>query len=200
MTTLARLGADDFLDALRALLPPGAAYRFDPDQVLADFWGAIADVEAAFHGRLAALTEVEDDPNQTVELLPDWEACFGLPDACAPQPQTLAQRRAALVARIADGGGESIPRLVSVAAQYGYAVTVTEFLPARIGQARCGDPLNGPAWIFAFQVHAPATTERFAEIGIAACGEPLASFGNATLECAIRTRMRGTRVVLFAYG
>ena len=102
--------------------------------------------------------ERESDPAQTVELLEDWERAYGLPDHCTPLNATVQRRQAALVARIASQGAQSIAYYVSPAATLGYCITITEFQQLRAGSlssgltqgltrgSRVGDPLCGPVW------------------------------------------------------
>ena len=74
-----RRSGDDYVDALAALLPTGPAWPREYDSTLdgaarrpvAQIWG---DVD----GRAADLLEIESDPRTTTELLPDWEAAYGL--------------------------------------------------------------------------------------------------------------------------
>jgi len=197
---VATLGAADFLAAIDRMLPPGRAFPGADAPTEEAFWGGVADLESAFHQDLALLTERERDPSQTSLLLPLWETAWGLPDPCIPQPQTQAQRRAALVAKIGDGGGESIPTLIAAAARYGYTITITEFVPARVGRARCGGRLIPLSAQFTFQVNAPnAAPVIYARAGVTCAGEPLRSASNATLECVIGARLRATRSVTFNY-
>lgn len=198
--TLAYADSAEFFDALRPgkLLPRGLAWS-DDDPVLTGFRQALADIEAAFHARLADLSEVESDPQQAVELLPDWERAYGLPDPCAPQPQTIAQRRQALLARITDSGGLNPSRYIALAAALGFTITVTEFRPFRAGASHAGDPCRGLNWLFAWQVNAPLNTISSFAAGSGAAGEPLRSWGNAPLECVIRAHNRASRLVIFAY-
>jgi uncharacterized protein YmfQ (DUF2313 family)/photosystem II stability/assembly factor-like uncharacterized protein len=83
------------------LLPHGAAWdREDP--VLGELVMAESLELSRVDVRARAL-ERELDPSQTFELLPDWEASYGLPE-CA-QPTTLEGRRAALTAKLLSQAG-----------------------------------------------------------------------------------------------
>lgn len=196
----AGLGSDDYLAAAEALLPPGAALNRDPGSTTTAFLAGIADAFAALHARSANLSEREADPSQAAELLADWERAFGLPDPCVPAPQTEVMRRAALVARIASQGGQSAAYYIGVASALGFPVTVTEFRPFRVGVNRVADPLLGPNWIFAWRVHAAATTVLQFRAGLGAAGEPLRLWGNSPLECVIRRLAPAHTIVQFAYG
>jgi len=114
------LTADDYLAAAQALLPRGAAWSRDPDANLTKYLGAVANVAYLAHQSLAELFEVELDPRQTVDLLPDWEAAFGITARGAQ-----AARRANLVAVITDPGGFSAGHFVALAATLGITIDVS---------------------------------------------------------------------------
>ena len=158
--TAANLTTTDFLAAIQALRPRGRAWPTDASAQSTPVWAAVADLLAAQHARASALSEVESDPGQTIELLAEWERAFGLPDPCTPLNPTLQQRRAALLARIAALGGQSPAYLVNVAAQLGYSITITEYRPFRAGLSGCGTPITGPSDWFRWTVNAPAVTWR----------------------------------------
>ncbi len=196
---LAELGAADFLGAIQRLLPTGAAWPRDLDATLTRFWGGVADEVAALHARAGDLSEVESDPAQASELLSDFERAFGLPDPCAPQQQTLEQRRLALLARISGLGGQSRAYFIATANAIGYAITIDEFRPFRVGINRVCDHLYTAKWRFAWRVNAPEVTVRYFRVGRNAVGDPLRSWGNEALECLIGRLKPAQTHVLFAY-
>lgn len=134
-----RTGAD-YAQAFLELLPQGQAW---PKHVigsvlvqtvdgLCGYWGFV-------DGRAADLLERESDPRQTIELLPDWERNWGLPDPCYQAPQTIGQRQLALVMRMTMLGSQSREFFISVAAMIGYSITITEYRVFEVGLDRCGD-------------------------------------------------------------
>lgn len=85
-----------FAPLVMELLPRGPAW--DREGVILK---ALVSAEAVELSRVAIRArdlERELDPSYTYELLPDWEASYGLPD-CA-QPSTLEGRRGALKAKL----------------------------------------------------------------------------------------------------
>lgn len=193
--------AADYLSQLRGLLPRGVAWRAADGQNITNLLQAMADELARVDGRAAQLHE-EADPLTTKELLSDWERLAGLPDNCS---QTLAdnvqQRRAALVSKLTQQGGQSKQYFIDLAAMLGYAVTITEYRPFRVGINAMGDNLYGEDWIFTWTVNAPAVAPLvYFRVGQSAVGEPLVTVTpNTELECAIsRTKPAHTNV-LFAY-
>ena len=54
---------------------------------LRQYWGYVDDRAPPICWR------VESDPRITLELLPDWERAWGLPDPCFRSAQTIAERQ-----------------------------------------------------------------------------------------------------------
>jgi uncharacterized protein YmfQ (DUF2313 family) len=189
----------DFTAALLALLPRGRVWPRDMDSVQACAVSAFAPTFQRHLAGLAALL-VDAFPATSVFLLPEWEATLGLPDPCSgPQP-TLALRRAQVMARLFDPGGQSVSYLIAAAAALGYTITIDyPATPFRVGHSRAGDELFGPAWVHAWRVNAPAVTVREFRAGQSAAGEPLRYWTNAILECELRALAPAHTVVQFSY-
>src|SRR5690349_19184852 len=149
--------AADFLKALQGLMPRGRVWPRDPDAVQTQVLSGLAPSYERSTARANYLL-VDAFPATTYELLPEWESTLGLPDPCAGVAPTIAQRQAQVLARFVGVGGPSIASLAAFAANLGYTVTITQFVEARAGQMRAGDPCNGTAWSFAWQVNAPLNT------------------------------------------
>jgi uncharacterized protein YmfQ (DUF2313 family) len=137
----ASLGQPDFLRLLQALLPPGACWSTDPNANITALLNALADQRAGVHASAGVFSEVESDPAQTQQLLPEWENDYGLPDPCMPSGAPVATRQALLLAKIAQTGGQSRQYFIGLAAILGYTITITEFQPTRCGHFRAGDHL-----------------------------------------------------------
>lgn len=143
----------------------------------------------------------ESDPFETRELLPEWEALVGLPDVCTGQLPTEPMRRAALVARLAQSGGQSALFYIGLAALLGFTIDIEEHRAPLCGQAECGDELSteGPGWVHAWTVHAPRFTPVFFRTGRSSCGDPLVSWSPALLECTLGRLKPAHTVVRFQY-
>ncbi|HVG51533.1 MAG TPA: putative phage tail protein [Xanthobacteraceae bacterium] len=135
---LRRLG-QDYGSAFLTLLPQGQAWPKAPGTTLdlacrglAEYWGFV-------DSRAADLLERESDPRYTLELLPDWERNWGLPDPCYEAPQSYAERIAGLLARMTMQGGQSREFFINVAATIGYTITITEYRTFVVGIDRVGD-------------------------------------------------------------
>ncbi len=170
-------------DALLACLPPQSYDRKatlvrQEMQLLADQFGAAAD-------SLQAIV-LEQMPDTSGNAFLDWERNYGLPDDCvggANAPQS--QRRANLLARIKAKGNLSPSYMLSIAAGLGYAsCTITEYSGALIGTWRLNIPVS--------------TAVVDLTCGMP-CGQPLRTWGNTQLECAINRRKPANTNVLFAY-
>ena len=132
--------AAEYAQAWNGLLPTGAAWPRDPTTVpqkvingLAGIWGGEVEEEAAL------LLTVESDPRTTLNLLPDWERAFGLPDLCLDEPLTVDDRRTALLQRITLLGAQDRLFFIGIALVVGYAITITEYRPFMCGIDRAGD-------------------------------------------------------------
>ncbi len=190
--------AADFLKALQGLMPRGRVWPRASDSVQTQVLSALAPSYERQSARANYLL-IDAFPAKAYELLPEWEETLGLPDPCAGPAPTIPQRQNQVVARFVGGGGPSIEDLIQFAANLGYTITITQFVEARAGQLRAGDPCNGAAWCFAWQVNAPLNTAVYALAGAMAAGDPLTSWGNAVLECELKSIMPAHTILIFAY-
>ncbi len=198
MTDLNKASVEMYQRQGQALLPQGAAWPTHEGSVWSRLMAATGATFARVHNRALDLIE-EADPRTTFEMLADWERVAGLPDPCAGELQTTEGRRKRLVATLTARGGASIPYYVKVAADYGYDITIEEFNPPRVGEARIGDPLWSADSIFVWRVNAPSASLEYARVGEASIGDPLWYWSNEPLECAIRRRAPAHTTVLFGY-
>lgn len=188
--------ADEYLHQLQALLPNGPAWPRDLDTELARLLAAFAEEFSRIDAQVEKLT-IEADPRATSDMLPDWERVAGLPDACVGEPASISERRALLVSKLSNVGGQSRQFFIDVAAQLGYEVTITEFRPYRVN-SHVNDAVIGEAWLFVWQVNAAQNmVRRFAVTS--QVSDPLAGWGNEILECAISRLKPAHTHVKFAY-
>ncbi|MGE0487324.1 MAG: YmfQ family protein [Gammaproteobacteria bacterium] len=192
-----RKTAAQYREQLAALLPLGAAWPREGDSVLGRVLLAVADELARLDARAWDLVD-EADPRTTVELLPEWERAFGLPDPCVDQPDTYGERIDALVEKVTRIGGQSPGYFIAVAARLGYTITITEFDPFTFAST-FDELLYGQDWQFAWQVNAPEETVRWFEY-TSGFDEPLADWGNEQLECVLTRLKPAHTTIIFAYG
>ncbi|TCK39639.1 uncharacterized protein YmfQ (DUF2313 family) [Paraburkholderia sp. BL8N3] len=192
------LTAANFLSAIQSLLPRGRVWPRDQDAVQTQALTGLAPTYERNTSRANYLL-VDAFPATTYELLPEWEATLGLPDPCAGASPTVAARRAQVVARFANSGGQSAAYFMQFAVNLGYDVSIENFGPARASQARCGDPDYGEEWGFAWAVVLPLNTIVYARASQTTTGEPLASWGNDVLQCEFESIKPAHSVILFRY-
>ena len=130
---------DDYAESMQALLPQGQAWPRHNDSVLMKVVRGLCRIWGDFEIRASTFLEVESDPRYTIELLPDWERNWGLPDPCYVAPQTIAERQVALVMRMTIQGAQSREFFINIAAAIGYKITISEYRTFVVGIDRCGD-------------------------------------------------------------
>jgi len=134
-----RRDGDSYAQGLANLLPKGLAWPRHADAVQTKVIKGLTKVWGFVDSRAADLLERESDPRLTIELLPDWERNWGLPDPCYSAPLSIAERQNALVTRMTIEGSASRQFFIDQAANIGYNITITEYRPFRCGMDRCGD-------------------------------------------------------------
>jgi uncharacterized protein YmfQ (DUF2313 family) len=144
-TDFIRRDGDDYWPPLRRLLPRGIAWPRDPDTVLQKTARGLAQIWGFVDKRAADLLEIEGDPRKTIEMLPDWEENFGLPEPCLPAPQTEELRRKVLVWKMTLMGGQSRQWFYQFSREIvGTKIYIQEFSPFTCGRSQVGDTRPGP--------------------------------------------------------
>ena len=190
--------ASDFLTALQNLMPRGLTWPTNQGSVMAQVMGCLTPSYARHTARNNYLL-VDAFPATAVELLPEWEAALGLPDPCAGPAPNLQGRQRQVLARFAGVGGQSIPYIISYAGLLGYAITITEYTPFRMGQQQMGQPLGTQDWAFAWTVNAPPVTLAYFRAGHSAADEALETWGNTVLGCELTAIKPAHTVMTIAY-
>lgn len=176
-------------DLLKRLMPTS----YDPAgrvlNALLAAEGAALDVAAANSGVLL----VEDDPRSAMQTIPDWERVLG-----ASVNRSTAARRAFLVGKLNESGGQSRDYFVALAASLGYRVTLDEFRPATVLDSVM-TPLTGVIWRFVWRVNVAAASGYRQASVLDTVMDAFASWGNADFEAAMREDAPAHTLVLFAY-
>ncbi|MDH4122364.1 MAG: DUF2313 domain-containing protein [Deltaproteobacteria bacterium] len=190
--------ADDYYLALRALLPPGVACTQEAAPAMHQAFRGWATEFSRLDAKIEKMVAQETDPATTLEILPDWERVFGLPDPRLPPPISLTERREALSGKWSELGGQWDTYFIEMASAIGFHVTINTFQQFVAGSP-AGSPLYGDGWLYAWQVNAPnVTLIRFCAGSCA--GEPLRVWGReAHLEGAIREDKPSHTCVIFNY-
>lgn len=184
--------------ALQALLPPGPAWTRAIGSVMSKLVSGLSREFARVHDRADVLM-AEANPLCTVEMLTDWERVAGLPDKCAGMAETTAERRAALIAKLNTLGGQSPDYFVTLAAAFGYDITITEYRPFKAGMSRAGDALTNDEWAHAWSVAGGLSPVSVFVAGLGSAGDPLRSWGDDQLICIINQWRPAHTIVLFDF-
>ena len=184
-------------DLLKLLLPPSS---IDPNG--AALSAELAAEGAALDGAQFSADQLllEMDPRTASVTLADWERVYGLPDACTVATgiaQSVAERRAALVALVNMIGGQSRAFYIALAAALGYAITITECAP-HVTEHDSEHPIYDDQYRFIWIVNAALynlrdlTTEDDTEMATLV-------WGNSLLECRINRFKPAHTYVIFSY-
>jgi uncharacterized protein YmfQ (DUF2313 family) len=138
-----RRSGDDYTQAFLALMPTGQAWPRSTESILVrgvkglcQYWGFV-------DSRAGDLLERESDPRKTIELLPDWERAWGLPDPCFPSATSIGERQRMLVLVMTMLGGQSRAFFQWVAKWIGFEIgAIREWSPFMCGISTCGDTRN----------------------------------------------------------
>ncbi|UJX40884.1 DUF2313 domain-containing protein [Desulfovibrio sp. JY] len=157
-------------------------------------------------------------PLAALEWLEDYERVYGLPGDCRQQGLLLQERLALLAIALTERAAINRAYFIWLADQLGYAVTIEEFDQFRAGFSRAGERISnyealfaagwragqslaqGAPWQFVWMVHASGEPTTLFRAGVSGAGEPLVSWSNQLLECAIRNAAPAHTMVHFAYG
>jgi uncharacterized protein YmfQ (DUF2313 family) len=195
--SLVKLPAD-FQAEILSLMPTGLAWPKEPDALQSQVALALAQTFARLNARAIYLL-TDAFPSTTVELLPEWEAALGLPDPCAGQFPTIAQRQMQVAARFAAGGGQSVSYLINFAALLGTPITIAQNTPAKFGIATFGQPMNNDQWAFVWTVTVTSLAIYDSTFGVSRFGDPFRAWGNAVLVCEINRIKPAHTLALFRY-
>lgn len=140
---LADPDSDRLIGAALTLWPQGAAWgtpdgaAMDLNSVLARFTRALIDGFVYMYRR-AFLLAREATVSGVDELLPDWEADYGLPDICDIDEQTTAERISRLAAKVMSAKVITPEEFVRLALTYGFEVAIEEPCIFTCGFSECG--------------------------------------------------------------
>lgn len=193
--------ADAYRAQLQALLPPGDAWPRTASATLTKLLDALAQELARVDGRSEDLLR-EALPGAALELLTEWEALVGLPDACSAElATTITERRQNVVSRLTERGGCSRAWFIAFAAKLGYTVEIDEFRPFVTGLSRCGDVLNGGHSVrHTWRVRVSGARYTPFRTGASQCGDLLGKITRAEdLECQLKRRKQAHTNLIVSY-
>jgi uncharacterized protein YmfQ (DUF2313 family) len=144
-----RRSGEDYLQPFLALLPQGQAWPKAPDSTLTLTAKGLTYIWGFADARAADLLERESDPRQTIELLPDWERAWGLPDECLAEPISIADRQKMLVMWMTMLGAQSREFFSYACSLIGYTIAaedIREWSPWMVGVSPVGDTRGLSGW------------------------------------------------------
>lgn len=219
--------ADAFTHALLAKLPLGEVWQRALGTAMVRTIRALAGVVGRWAARTGRFLITEAFPPSAFDLLPDWERVLGLPDPCLRVPQTLDERRAAVVEKLQRRpGGQSRPYFIGIAKRLGYhfdappgfgleaelefeanrlpEVRIREFRPFMFGVSRLGDPrwrLAPPEMRFCWVVTVPGERLTWFRFGQSQLGQdPHLTIRRAEdLECILHKLKPAHTNLIFSY-
>lgn len=206
-----RRSGDDYAVQFLNLLPTGQAWPRAPDSTLSRTCYGLSQYWGFVDGRAGDLLERESDPRATIELLPDWEKAFGLPDPCFETPLTISARQRVLVQRMTLLGAQSRAWFEEVAGWLGYHIRIGEYAPWMVGVSRCGttwDDNQNPRWEIAapeirfyWKIHIDQASLSWFRSGSGECGvDPHLIIGVATdLECVLNRWKPAHTMIIYDY-
>jgi uncharacterized protein YmfQ (DUF2313 family) len=189
--------ATDYLWQFQRLLPRGRVWQRGWGTVQAADLLTLMPTWARLHTRAGEVIAETFPCSVAAEMLPEWEATLGLPDCEALG--TIQQRQAAVCAKFSMRGGQSIQYFIDLAAANGFTITITTYSAFRVDMNRVEDPLYDSAWDYAWMVTSPAETVVYFRTDVSLVEEPLASWGNAQLECLIEKYAPAHTIPMFEY-
>ncbi|WEK32932.1 MAG: DUF2313 domain-containing protein [Candidatus Pseudomonas phytovorans] len=183
---MAKYARDDFTAALLSLLPRGRVWPKELTSVQAQASGCYAPTFERISDTAVALL-VDAFPGTTTDLLTEWEATLGLPDACtAPGSQTFVERQEAVADKISASGGPQRPYFIQIAARLRLSMTINEYETLTVSNGLVGSFLYGDGWPWSW----------LADLPVAAYGTVAAN----TLNCRLQTESPEYTDVVLGFG
>lgn len=136
----------DYALALERLAPSGEVWPKGHGSTFSLALLALAGPPARNHAAANALL-IDAFPGTAVDLLPEWEATVGLPNACTPIAATTDARQRQVLAKLADTGGASAAYFFGILSVFGYTdQAIEQFQPFRVGVDSVDTPLYSDDW------------------------------------------------------
>jgi uncharacterized protein YmfQ (DUF2313 family) len=172
---------EQYTQAFIQLMPLGFLFNTESDSNLYKLMIAICANYELFDFYVDQFIE-ESFPNTTLELLPEWEANYGLPDDCSQPDDTIETRRKILLAKYNALGGQSPAYFIQIAAYLGFTITITEFNGFKTNIDKTNSPLYSDDWQWVWQVNT-ADGAVFFKTNLSTANEPLIQYSDNRLTC-----------------
>ena len=197
---LTGFSADEYLCALKKLLPYGPAWEDEQSELMQAVLYLTAKELQRIDTDLARLID-ESDPRTASVSLSQWFYEWGIPDDCLKMLEDVSveQYRSRLIVKIRTLG-LTFQELLSVIAQISgiESVTAGRVTPFSVNST-VNDRIYGPNWIHAVLV-ITASTDGVKYFTADSCvDEHLAQWGNELFECLVRSVAPAHKVIVFQY-
>jgi len=180
---------------LLALLLPPVSYTPSAPTLAGELAAEGQALDAAQHSANRVTAAVT--PYFAEQLLPDWERVCGI---TPPAGAGYQQRLQAVLAKLAETGGLSIPYFTRLAAALGYSITITEPQPFQAGIGQAGGRIELPEVVFVWRVDVAGGTQLFAfAAGLGSAGDALTTFGEPVIESLFNDLKPAHTFVYFTY-
>lgn len=123
--------SDLYRELLIKLFPKGKLWQFPEGSDSYKLLDGVKEELVRVDDRATQLRN-EQDPRKALELLPDWEEEYGLPDECSTLADTIQQRRVNLLAKIRSTGGQSFQYFIDLFEADGVTIVITQEEPSYI--------------------------------------------------------------------
>lgn len=189
---------DRYRDLLIRLFPKGKLWQFNEGTENYKLLDAFGMELSRVDDRAEKLLK-EQDPRTTIELLPEWEKEFGLPDECSVIGQDIAERRTNLVSKVLAQGGQSEAYFIDLFANQGITITISYREPSYVPMSIPGY-VTGNAYKYIWYVTIPDFQVDWFEAGDSAddyVGEYLSS---SNVACLIEKYKPAHTKAVYIYG
>ena len=140
-----------YRDQLVALLPPGNALKAGRNSALWQLLFGLAGELTRVDGRVDDLI-VESIMSGAEELITDFEAEFGIPEAGTELGKTLEERRKVLLAKLVAVGQQDPSYFTDIADRLGYTIEIGQYSPFFAGVSTVGDTVGSLSVLFRWMV------------------------------------------------
>lgn len=140
------------------------------------------------------------NPLTSTDLIEEWAKIALRDDDCINNLTTIAEKKAAVLAKLVSLGGSDKLYFQNVAKAAGFLVSVSDgFEQFRAADSRTGDRVLADGFAFTWSVRSPTTTLRYFRAAEGRVGDPLVYFGNALLECILKDIKPAHTTIIFSY-
>lgn len=183
--------------SLLALLLPPRSYDPKGSQLAAELAAEGETLDSAQRYAKLALDSIT--PFDAVDTLSDWERVCGL---AASADATRQQRLEAVLAKLQELGGMSVPYFKGLAKRVGYDVQISEYEPFYLDYSHLDRDILYEAdviWVWQVSIRGGQVRQYPFQLDVSSVDERLLSFSDAVIEAYFRDLKPAHTVVVFDY-